>query len=293
VRPDVVNLGFDGETSGSFFTGIGNFYGPEASLMNTNYSPPVIQNEMMLGAIASAAAAGNPVGYVTVSLGANDLFQLLADPNFFSLPPEEQQAIVMATLQGVQNNLATLLFELRSSLPTASIYLMGYYNPFAVFAGTPIGDLTTSAIQGLNMVIGGIAGAFDATYIDTYTPFLGHEAEYTYILTEFQGVPNVHPNDLGYSVIGQQLTAAVPEPRIVEFSRNRDLYMRKHHGRLTACSVRLLTAWTYALRAAIALVLPGHSAKRYWRHVTATLCPGNSEGLRETADHYNRGGPTL
>lgn len=91
----------------------------------------------------------------------------------------------------------------------------------------------------------------------------------------------------------QLSTAAVPEPRIVEFSRNRDLYMRKHHGWLTACSVRLLTAWTYAVRAAVALVLPRHSAKRYWRHVTATLCPGSSEGLRETADHYNRGGPTL
>ena len=91
----------------------------------------------------------------------------------------------------------------------------------------------------------------------------------------------------------QLSTAAIPEPRIVEFSRNRDRYMRKHHGPVTAGIVRLLTAWTYGLRAAAALVLPGHSARRYWRHVTATLCPGESEGLREAASDYNRGGPTL
>ncbi len=91
----------------------------------------------------------------------------------------------------------------------------------------------------------------------------------------------------------QLSTAAVPEPRIVEFSRNRDRYMRKHHSRATACFVRSMTAWTYAVRAGLAVFVPGHSPKRYWRHVTATLFPGESEGLREVAGHYNRGGPTL
>ncbi len=38
-------------------------------------------------------------------------------------------------------------------------------------------------------------------------------------------------------------------PRIVEFHRNRDLYMRKHHSLPAALAVRLLTAWAYALRA--------------------------------------------
>jgi hypothetical protein len=57
--------------------------------------------------------------------------------------------------------------------------------------------------------------------------------------------------------------------------------------------VRLLTAFTYALRAAAALVLPRHDARRYWRHVTATLRPARGEGLREAAHEFNRGGPTL
>jgi N-acetylglucosaminyl-diphospho-decaprenol L-rhamnosyltransferase len=86
----------------------------------------------------------------------------------------------------------------------------------------------------------------------------------------------------------QLSTGAVPERRIVELSRNRDLYMRKHHSPAAARAVRWLTAVVYAERALAALPLPGHSAKRYWRHVTATLFPARGEGLREAADAYNR-----
>jgi GT2 family glycosyltransferase len=86
----------------------------------------------------------------------------------------------------------------------------------------------------------------------------------------------------------QLSTDVIPERRIVEMARNRDLYMRKHHSRPAALTVRWLTAWSYAVRAAAALMLPGHSPRRYWRHVTATLWPGRGEGLREAAEEYNR-----
>lgn len=86
----------------------------------------------------------------------------------------------------------------------------------------------------------------------------------------------------------QLSTGAVPERRIVELARGRDLYMRKHHSPAAARAVRWLTAWSYALRAVAALALPGHDPSRYWRHVSATLLPGRGEGLREAADAYNR-----
>ena len=85
----------------------------------------------------------------------------------------------------------------------------------------------------------------------------------------------------------------VPERRIVELSRNRDRYMRKHHSELAAAAVRVLTAWTYAVRSIAALVLPGHDPRRYRRHVAASLHPGRGEGLREAAQDYNRGGRRL
>ena len=89
----------------------------------------------------------------------------------------------------------------------------------------------------------------------------------------------------------QLSTAAVPERRIVEMSRNRDLYMRKHHSAAAALAVRLLSALFYAERAGAAMLLPGHDAARYWRHVTASLWPGRGEGLREAAERYNREAP--
>jgi N-acetylglucosaminyl-diphospho-decaprenol L-rhamnosyltransferase len=86
----------------------------------------------------------------------------------------------------------------------------------------------------------------------------------------------------------QLATGALPERRIVELARNRDLYMRKHHSPAAARAVRWLTAYGYALRALAAVVLPGHSPRRYWRHVIATLRPRRGPGLREAAAEYNR-----
>src|SRR3954452_11583612 len=86
----------------------------------------------------------------------------------------------------------------------------------------------------------------------------------------------------------QLVTGTVPTRRIVEFSRNRDHYMRKHHSRASALAVRWLTAWTYGLRATGALILPGHNPKRYLKHVSATLFPHRGEGLAEAAEDFNR-----
>jgi N-acetylglucosaminyl-diphospho-decaprenol L-rhamnosyltransferase len=82
--------------------------------------------------------------------------------------------------------------------------------------------------------------------------------------------------------------AAGAERRIVEYHRNRDLYLRKHHGRLQAALLRPLLAWPYLLRALAATVLPGHSPRRYWLHARQALRPGRGEGIREAAEAYNR-----
>jgi N-acetylglucosaminyl-diphospho-decaprenol L-rhamnosyltransferase len=70
-------------------------------------------------------------------------------------------------------------------------------------------------------------------------------------------------------------------PRIVEFHRNRDLYMRKHHSRPAALAVRGLTAWAYALRALAATVLPNQPARVYWAHTRQALFPKRGTGIRD------------
>ncbi|MBK5220570.1 MAG: glycosyltransferase [Thermoleophilia bacterium] len=72
-------------------------------------------------------------------------------------------------------------------------------------------------------------------------------------------------------------------PRIVEFHRNRDLYMRKHHGAGAARAVRWLTAWSYAVRALAATVLPKQPAGVYWAHARQALHPDRGESLRDRA----------
>jgi N-acetylglucosaminyl-diphospho-decaprenol L-rhamnosyltransferase len=73
-------------------------------------------------------------------------------------------------------------------------------------------------------------------------------------------------------------------PRIVEFHRNRDLYMRKHGGRPAALAVRGLTAWAYALRALAATLIPGRPADVYRAHARQALFPARGTGLRERAE---------
>ena len=72
-------------------------------------------------------------------------------------------------------------------------------------------------------------------------------------------------------------------PRIVEFHRNRDLYMRKHHGRVAALGVRLLTAWSYAVRALAATVMPGQPTRVYWAHARQALFPGRGTSIADMA----------
>jgi N-acetylglucosaminyl-diphospho-decaprenol L-rhamnosyltransferase len=72
-------------------------------------------------------------------------------------------------------------------------------------------------------------------------------------------------------------------PRIVEFHRNRNLYMRKHHGKAAALAVRALTAWTYALRALAATARSDRSASVMRAHARQALFPNRGESLRDRA----------
>ena len=72
-------------------------------------------------------------------------------------------------------------------------------------------------------------------------------------------------------------------PRIVEFHRNRDRYMRVHHSAGAARAVRLLTAWSYAVRAAAATFIPGQPAAVYRAHARQALHPERGESIRDRA----------
>jgi N-acetylglucosaminyl-diphospho-decaprenol L-rhamnosyltransferase len=72
-------------------------------------------------------------------------------------------------------------------------------------------------------------------------------------------------------------------PRIVEFHRNRDRYMRVHHSRPAALAVRVLTAWSYAVRALAATVMPNQPADVYRAHARQALFPKRGTSLADAA----------
>jgi N-acetylglucosaminyl-diphospho-decaprenol L-rhamnosyltransferase len=91
----------------------------------------------------------------------------------------------------------------------------------------------------------------------------------------------IHHDQMAQDAVGA-------ERRIVEYHRGRDRYLRKHLGPTRAALLRPLLAWPYLLRALAALVLPGHSPRRYWLHARQALLPSRGEGIREAAEAYNR-----
>jgi lysophospholipase L1-like esterase len=211
VRPNVISLGVDAETTSTFFHGgphgDGTLSGMPAPQLNTNYTDPsVTQNSMLLSTIAMEKMAGHDVANVSVQLGANDLFVVANSPGFFGLSPSDQQAKMAQAFATVQGNYTQLLTELRTQLPQANLLLLGYHNPFAADPTSPMAQLAGPAIQALNGLIAGEAAAFGAHYVDTYTPFVGKELADTNIAGG-----NVHPNDAGYALIVGQMEA-VPEP---------------------------------------------------------------------------------
>jgi GT2 family glycosyltransferase len=95
-----------------------------------------------------------------------------------------------------------------------------------------------------------------------------------------------HARAIHHDQLSTDLSAGLP--RIVEFHRNRDLYMRKHHSRPAALAVRVLTAWSYVLRALGATLLPNHPARIYWAHARQALFPRRGRSLREEARSQER-----
>jgi GT2 family glycosyltransferase len=76
--------------------------------------------------------------------------------------------------------------------------------------------------------------------------------------------------------------------RVVEFHRNRDRYLRKHHSDPARYLVRALDVWFYLVLALAALGAPGRDPRRYLLHARQELTPGRGEGIREAAEEYNR-----
>ena len=167
---------------------------------------------------------GNDAAVVTLSLGGNDLLQLLKpgeacnDPSSPACPPA-----IQAALTTFSTNYTRILNDLQTALAADGgenrLLVLTYYNPFsgtgseyeAAMDGILLGsdgridcapgqENPAFTAFGLNDRIACIAAARGATVVDVYPLFAGRALELTHI-----GALDVHPNDRGYNVITSAL----------------------------------------------------------------------------------------
>lgn len=195
----LANVAVRGETTGSYFNG---------------------QAHEALAAIDGPS----DTRVVTLSLGGNDLLDLLNDPDdpCIADPSSETcQLLVFQALHGVAERYPLILGSLAAALAAdpgdERVYVLTLYNPFGG-TGSPYelavdvallgNDLRVDceaagsdpAAAGLNDVVACTAMAFGARVVDGYA-VVGDDA---LVLTHI-GDPgfNIHPNDEGYAAIAR------------------------------------------------------------------------------------------
>ena len=212
VRPNVVNLAVNGETSATFFNRGTDPHqntpipGQPSYFQNTHYNglPSASQNDLLIGTAQSLASSGHSIDTVTLQLGANDFLQYVYGPTGIQLPSQTQ---IASAVQDIQTNLAVILTEIKTLAPSAQIYVLGYYNAFQALplldpSQQAFADQAGLLIGGLNQILAGEAAYFGASFVDLMPVFDGQIPQ----LTQFVTMPgNVHPNAVGYQQITRPL----------------------------------------------------------------------------------------
>jgi lysophospholipase L1-like esterase len=194
------NLAVRGETTASFLAG------------------------QLSGAMASIADPTTDTRVITLSVGGNDLLDLLNDPSDPCVADPGSptcQFLVGSALAGVASRYPVILGSLAGALATdpdgARIQVLTLYNPFggtgspyeAAIDGALLGNdlkIDCARIQtdpfaaGLNDMVACTSLAFGATVVDSYPVIDDQALALTHI-----GDPgfNIHPNDAGYALIAK------------------------------------------------------------------------------------------
>ncbi len=196
---DKTNLGCPGENSSTFITGGICSYSPFSS--------------QLAAAEAFLQANASKVSPITLDIGANDV---LPDINPFNCTVNKTKFDSdLATLN--TNLTGTILPDLKAALTingrvTGDLVLMNYYNPFQNICPN-----TTHFTRRLNDVLTADTKAFGFFIVNVFGAFGGaatpnpNICTYTWMCTPPPLGPNIHPTDLGYTVIANTFAAALPD----------------------------------------------------------------------------------
>jgi lysophospholipase L1-like esterase len=198
---ELINLGVGGTTTGQLLSG------------------------QVLQALAIIGNPATDTRVVTISVGGNDLLNLINDPNDPCLADAGStacQLLLFAAMTGVATNMPQILWALQGALAAdpgiEKIFVLLPYNAFNG-TGHPLEALIGQAMRGNDMAIDCAANAnpanvglvglddilactaasFGAVVVDSYPLFEGRTLQLTHMGEGF----NVHPNDAGYEVIAK------------------------------------------------------------------------------------------
>lgn len=182
-----------------------------------------IEGGQLATAMTAVADPATDVRMITLSIGGNDLLDLLNDPGDPCVQDPTSQTcafLVGSALNGVAQRLPVILGSLSAALAGdpngATIQVLTLYNPFGG-TGSPFetavdgallgGDLRVDCTAignplaaGLNDVVACTAAAFGASVVDGYAVIGDRALELTHI---GEPVFNIHPNDEGYALLAR------------------------------------------------------------------------------------------
>jgi lysophospholipase L1-like esterase len=192
-----VNLGCPGETTASFRDACEYPFG-----LHVDYT-----GSQLDAALATIRSHHGAVGTITVTLGANDLTNLLDSCG------DDTSCVTRGfpqMLRTVRQNLFVTVNALHRAAPRAVIVLFEYYNPFA-----PFDPASTPNLLRLDASIGWVAAVTHSKVANAFPRFnLAPPQPQTLCrLTLICDDEDVHPSDAGYHEIANLMFAAAISPR--------------------------------------------------------------------------------
>jgi lysophospholipase L1-like esterase len=186
---ELTNLALGGECTGTFIKG-----GLDPACPTKRVDSPA----QLAEAVAFIKAHPGQVNPITVEVGGDNLYGNL--PAFLTGTPTAQQALLTKIFTPLAPDWVTIFSTLREACPTCDIIAVNQYNPFPKGAvKADVGSVVTT----YNALLMKATHAAKIRVADVYTPFVGHELDYTWTAHA-----DIHANTAGYKVMAQTVAKA-------------------------------------------------------------------------------------
>lgn len=171
-------------------------------------SSDVLSHQLPLGHLFFSDTGQDYRKVVTITVGGNDMQQLIGTILYADLTQEQIQLLVWQTLQNFSVNLGAILGDLISD-PDIEVYVANQYDPLLPVAGG------SEIVSGLNEAISSVISVMKSAYpfanitlVDVHSAFDGRRG---LLLSERNGAEmfQVHPTNNGHRVLAQTFADAI------------------------------------------------------------------------------------